>query len=179
MDEKKTKKKPPVKKKTLSKKKRRPTQKKIWQYISIDFDPHLEQNKPQDVDVGGRPRAELDLTDELFLNPLKDLCKIQSTATECADFFDVSVDTLDRRIKDIGYKGFAEFFKRHCSSGKRSLRRMQMQSANEGNVTMQIFLGKNMLGQRDKTENWDSEGESFEDDASLTPDPDPISDDFS
>lgn len=36
--------------------------------------------------------------------------------------------------------------------GKASLRRMQFKSAEDGNVTMQIWLGKQMLGQRDKSE---------------------------
>jgi hypothetical protein len=36
--------------------------------------------------------------------------------------------------------------------GKMSLRRMQWKSAEGGNVTAQIWLGKQMLGQRDKQE---------------------------
>ena len=36
--------------------------------------------------------------------------------------------------------------------GKASLRRMQGKSAQDGNVTAQIWLGKQMLGQRDKHE---------------------------
>jgi hypothetical protein len=35
---------------------------------------------------------------------------------------------------------------------KLRLRQLQWQSASKGNVTMQIFLGKNMLGQQDKIE---------------------------
>lgn len=34
--------------------------------------------------------------------------------------------------------------------GKRSLRRMQWKSAKGGNATMQIWLGKQLLGQTDK-----------------------------
>ena len=36
--------------------------------------------------------------------------------------------------------------------GKASLRRMQYGAANKGNVTMQIWLGKQYLGQNDKQE---------------------------
>ena len=32
------------------------------------------------------------------------------------------------------------------------LRQLQWKSAEQGNVTMQIFLGKNILGQQDKLE---------------------------
>ncbi len=42
--------------------------------------------------------------------------------------------------------------------GKMSLRRMQWKSAEGGNVTAQIWLGKQLLGQKDKTEQ-DNRGE--------------------
>ena len=35
---------------------------------------------------------------------------------------------------------------------KMRLRQLQWKSAEKGNVTMQIFIGKNMLGQQDKIE---------------------------
>lgn len=142
-------------------------------FVGLDFDPFLENKKPKPVDVGGRPRLDIDLSKEEYMKPLKELCKIQCTVQECADFFDVSIDTLQRRLKDIDYEGFAAFFKIHSSPGKRSLRRLQWHSANKGNVTMQIWLGKNMLGQTDKVESWNSENEKFDDDDSLKIDNDP------
>jgi hypothetical protein len=36
--------------------------------------------------------------------------------------------------------------------GTRSLRRLQYEAAKTGNVTMQIWLGKQWLGQKDRTE---------------------------
>lgn len=96
------------------------------------------------VDKGGRPRIEIDM------NQLTAACQIQCTAEECAALFDCSVDTLDRRLKEEGWEGFADFYKRHSENGRSSLRRMQWQSAKGGNVTMQIWLGKQMLEQRDK-----------------------------
>jgi len=53
------------------------------------------------------------------------------------------VDTLWRNPK------FAEVYKRGAEGGRKSLRRMQFESANKGNVIMQIFLGKVYLGQCD------------------------------
>lgn len=100
--------------------------------------------KVENVDLGGRPRKEIDLGE------LAKACEIQCTAEECAHLFDCSTDTLDRRLKESGYDGFAEFYKKHSNSGKSSLRRFQWKSAEEGNVTMQIWLGKQMLDQRDK-----------------------------
>ena len=46
---------------------------------------------------------------------------------------------------------FAEVYKIYSVSGKISLRRWQFKMA-EKNVTMAIFLGKQYLGQTDKTE---------------------------
>ena len=38
------------------------------------------------------------------------------------------------------------------ANGRQTLRRLQWQAANEGNSTMLVWLGKQLLGQRDKTE---------------------------
>lgn len=95
--------------------------------------------------LGGRPRKELDL--ELA----KRLCQVQCTAQEMSSVLDISPDTLDLRLKDAGYEGFTEFYKSHSDEGKVSVRRAQFKLATEElNPTMLIWLGKQMLGQRDK-----------------------------
>jgi hypothetical protein len=93
---------------------------------------------------GGRPRVEIDI------DQLRSMVRIQCTAEECASVFDCSADTLDRRLKEAGFDGFADFYKRHSGEGKASLRRAQWKAAQDGNPTMLIWLGKQMLGQRDK-----------------------------
>ena len=94
---------------------------------------------------GGRPRKDVDLT------ILQGLAEIQCTAEECAGVLGVSVDTIDRRLKDEGHGGFADFYKKHADSGKASLRRAQWRMAiEENNPTMLVWLGKQVLGQRDK-----------------------------
>jgi len=100
--------------------------------------------KDESKNLGGRPRKEINI------QQLIAACQIQCTAVECAALFDCSEDTLDRYLKDEGYAGFAEFYKTHASNGRSSLRRMQWKSAQDGNATMQIWLGKQMLGQRDQ-----------------------------
>lgn len=100
----------------------------------------------EDVNKGGRPRIEIDM------KQLTAACQIQCTAEECAALFDCSVDTLDNRLKEQGWAGFSEFYKRHSENGRASLRRMQWKTAQDGNPTMQIWLGKQMLNQRDKKE---------------------------
>ena len=49
-------------------------------------------------------------------------------------------------------KSYSEYTRKGRASGKTRLRQLQWDSAEAGNVRMQIFLGKNMLGQQDKIE---------------------------
>ena len=64
---------------------------------------------------------------EVNFEQLRTLVRIQCTAEECAAILDMSADTLDTRLKEAGYAGFSEFYKRynheaalHCAapSGK-------------------------------------------------------------
>jgi hypothetical protein len=81
------------------------------------------------------------------------LCAIQCTASEIAGIFRISVDTLDRRIKEKFGQTFAEVFEVFSSDGKESLRRALYKSAvTKGNVSAQIFLAKNWLKMRDKSQ---------------------------
>lgn len=94
--------------------------------------------------LGGRPKIEIDF------DLLDKLCQMQATLVEVAGFFDCSEDTIDRRIHEEFGICFAEYLKKKSAKGKISLRRSQFQSAVEkGNVAMQIFLGKQWLGQSD------------------------------
>ena len=95
--------------------------------------------------VMGRPRLELSEAD---WGNLEKLCSILCTQEECASFLDVSVDTLSRRIQERFGMTFAEYFKKHSNAGLISLRRLQWKSAMDGNVTMQIWLGKQCLGEK-------------------------------
>lgn len=98
-----------------------------------------------DKNLGGRPRKEINL------EQLKAMCRIQCTAEECAAIFEVDADTLDARIKEAGFRGFSDFYKKYNHEGKASLRRAQWKAAVEdNNPTMLVWLGKNMLAQTDK-----------------------------
>jgi len=55
-----------------------------------------------------------------------------------------SVDTLTRR--------YAELLKKSRENLRTQLRIWQLEAARKGNVTMQIWLGKQMLGQTEKVE---------------------------
>ena len=90
---------------------------------------------------------------QIDYDTLKRLCHIHCTGEECAAILEIDYDTLNNRLKDDGNGGFSEYFKKHSASGKASLRRRQFKTAEDGNVTMQIWLGKQYLGQADKVEN--------------------------
>lgn len=90
----------------------------------------------------GRPTMELDQT--LF----EDLCGIQCTLSEIASCLHCSEDTVERWCKRTYGVTYAEAHKKHCGSGKISLRRAQFRLA-EKNAAMAIWLGKQYLGQRD------------------------------
>jgi len=96
--------------------------------------------------LGGRPRIEIDYS------KLEQLCKIQCTEEECAAVLEISIDTLAVHLREDKNTSFPEFFKKYSGMGKSSLRRMQWKTAQNGNVTMRIWLGKNTLGQRDHNE---------------------------
>jgi hypothetical protein len=90
---------------------------------------------------GGRPRIVFDL------GLVEDLGKIQSTHSELAAVLGVSIETVKRRLK--GDAEFCAAYEKGLEHGKSSLRRIQWKAALAGNTTMQIWLGKQYLGQRD------------------------------
>jgi hypothetical protein len=88
---------------------------------------------------------------EIDFEELDKLLYIQCTAEECAYFFGCSEDTLGRRIKEKFDITFAEYKKQKGARGRISLRRKQFETALKGNVTMMIWLGKQILNQADKS----------------------------
>jgi len=86
----------------------------------------------------GRPKIEINE------DQLEKLSSILCTMEEMASFFSCSVDTLERN--------FADTIKKGKDKGRMSLRRLQFEKAQSGNTTMLIWLGKQLLGQRDKIE---------------------------
>lgn len=79
----------------------------------------------------------------------ENLCAIQCTKEEICSVLDVTDKTLDKWVKENYNEYFSVVFKQKREFGLMSLRRKQMESALNGNTTMQIFLGKNLLKQSD------------------------------
>ena len=74
------------------------------------------------------------------------LASIMCTQSEIASVLGVSLALLEHDPE------FLRIHKKGMEHGKASVRRMQFQAANGGNATMQIWLGKQYLGQKDKQE---------------------------
>ena len=120
------------------------------------------------INKGGRPKKTIDFSE------LDKLIKIGCVGEECAYFFGIDYDTLNAICKREKGIGFSEYYKKGNSDFKISLRRLQYRSAfgvakykeviNRNNEieqvqtgwilkpsdAMQIFLGKQYLGQADK-----------------------------
>ncbi len=72
------------------------------------------------------------------------LARLGCTHDEIASYLGCNRKTLERSKK------FLEVYERGLDHARISIRRMQIKAAQDGNSTMLIFLGKQLLGQRDK-----------------------------
>lgn len=94
----------------------------------------------------GRPKGsgvKIDLVE------LEKLCALQCTQVEIAAFFGVSVPTIERRAR---VPKFRDAMERGYAKGRISVRRKQMQLLEAGSNTMAVWLGKQLLGQKDRHE---------------------------
>ena len=103
-------------------------------------------NIKSDMPKGGRPR--FDFSDKLPL--VRKLAGIQCTDEEIAAGLGCSQDTLARGRKREPDLDAAILEGR--ANGRMSLRRAQYQKALDGNPTMLIWLGKQILGQRERVD---------------------------
>lgn len=77
------------------------------------------------------------------------LCAIGATLTECAGVLGIHPATLKRALRrDLGMT-FGEFYALHSAPLRMRLRQAQFDAAHAGDATMQIWLGKLYLGQRE------------------------------
>lgn len=95
----------------------------------------------------GRPKKNLSPKD---WNSVDYMCMIHCTGEEIAGVLGMDYDTLNRNCKETHNMPISEYIKMHSQGGKMSLRRAQWKSAEGGNVSMQIWLGKQWLGQKDQ-----------------------------
>ena len=82
------------------------------------------------------------------MRKIENLAKIQCTEDEAAAILGVDQSTLNRFLHK--HKKAMDAWMFGVRTGKASLRRMQFKAAEDGNVTMLIWLGKQFLGQKDQ-----------------------------
>lgn len=115
-------------------------------------------NRPKHIDI---KKKEIRTQVELF-------GKLCATQQEMADWFDCSLRTIERemstRVDEDGHdkvdengdalvSEFCRVYKKAQAESKTSLRRVQMNKAlTQEDTTLLIWLGKQLLGQRDKHE---------------------------
>ena len=78
------------------------------------------------------------------------LCSIGCNLDEIAGFFQITKDALKRRVKDEFGISFNEYYETKSQGIKVALRRAQIAQALSGDTAMLKFLGKNVLGQKEK-----------------------------
>lgn len=93
----------------------------------------------------GRPKINVNWLE------VEKLCALQCSEQEIADWFHISVDTLDRRLRQEKNCTFAVYFTEKRVAGKIALRR-NLFKLSERNSTAAIFLAKNWLGMKDNLE---------------------------
>lgn len=91
----------------------------------------------------GRPEVEIDLAE------LEKLAGLACTVDDIAAWFGCSRNTILRRLADDKRPEFRHAWECGRGKGRVSLRRSQFKLA-EKNATMAIWLGKQLLGQKDE-----------------------------
>lgn len=87
---------------------------------------------------------------DLSLENVKKLMRFRPSLKETANLFNISEDTIERRIREWENCTFKEFKERHAFGIKHKLIDRAYDLAMAGNSTMMIFCLKNMAGWKDQ-----------------------------
>lgn len=98
--------------------------------------------KESEKKVSGRPKKEISK------KQFEEMCKVQCTENEICAILGIGIDKLLSWCQETYNDTFSNVYKKYSENGKMSLRRAQMRLA-QTNASMAIWLGKNMLGQKD------------------------------
>ena len=112
----------------------------------------------------GRPPKEINW------KQVETLCSIQATQEEISAVLEIHLDNLCLAAKREYGLTFADLFNKWRQGGKCSLRRAQWKKALEGHPTMLIWMGKQVLGQKDQIETFAAEPIKLGYDPSKLPD---------
>ena len=114
-------------------------------FEEVEDQPEQPETKSRSRNPDGRPTI-LQPTEDTF-KQINGLARIQCTQREAAAVLGVHRDTFTKFLNT--HEKAMEAWEDGGETGKASLRRMQFKNADSGNATMQIWLGKQWLGQRD------------------------------
>ena len=78
------------------------------------------------------------------------LLQAHTPGTEISASFDMHPNTFYRKVEEEFKMSFTEYCAQKRKKGKNNLRLSQLKNALEGNTTMQIWLGKNWIAQKDE-----------------------------
>lgn len=98
----------------------------------------------------GRPKS-INLKDPVVVNQILMFGRLGSTQHEMADWFMVNRTTIQDYMRDTDGI-FHQTYTKGLSEGKSTLRRLQWANAQKGNYKMQIWLGKQLLGQKERVQ---------------------------
>lgn len=93
-----------------------------------------------------RPRADIDW------KKVNRYLQAQCDGVGIAGLLGIHPDTLYKACERDHKIGFTAYSEQKRAEGKELLRAKQFETAMSGNVSMQIWLGKQHLGQRDKSD---------------------------
>lgn len=120
--------------------------------MSMRKDSHDVGNDDDDDAEGARIGRPPKITaDAETLSKIEGLARIQCTHAEAADVMGIARSTFTMFLTNN--KEAFDAWDRGGGKGRASLRRHQFKLAESGNATMQIWLGKQWLDQKDKAEN--------------------------
>lgn len=109
-----------------------------------------KRTKKPDQPKRPRGRPPSIVIDEKTLEQIKSLGGLQCTQGEAAAILKISRSKFESLLGTN--TKVREAWEEGREYGRGSLRRMQYENAKNGNVSMQIWLGKQWLGQKDKQE---------------------------
>lgn len=92
----------------------------------------------------GRPVKNIDLSE------LKELMKFYPSLEEMAGWFDVSPDTISRKIKEEFQLSFREFRNRYTARTKIALKRQAIEMALDGNERMLVHSLRTLTDMDDR-----------------------------
>lgn len=95
---------------------------------------------------GAPPGYKIDFDD------FEKLCALHCTITEIAGWFKLKADDLIAQVENYYQDKYGKIYERYAANGKIRLRRTQIKLS-EKSTPMAIWLGKNMLGQKDVVTN--------------------------